>query len=281
MPICVSWNGPWNTRTLLTLGGLFSSMVVSMLVKSMCKRSNEVMATIRCRGTLGKLPSCCKQCMQDLIDCCIWLVIPGHQKCSHSNDKVQLWPWWPASLWHLATWWVLGTMNSSRSLVLALGIECRYKAPQWITKFCWFCKISQPSSLEVCSARSAFKSVFFCAFSQSKTALNIGYSLWASAQSVICICTSPWPVVTHTCHSKLWSPSAMVGSWTSAQCTAPSAILSSMDLTMSGSSWVMTWLSTSAAVLSCPLWYSNSKLNCTRDLTHQWPVASRLGVVIM
>ena len=153
-----------------------NSMVVPMLVKSMCKRSSGVVATIGCRGTLGKLPLCCKQCEQDLMDCCIWLIIPGHQRHSHSNDKVQFWPWWPASLWHLfsvATQWAVGTTNSSRSSVSPLGIEYRYKAPWWIIKFSQFCKISQPSSLEACSNRSAFKSVFFYAFSQSKTALNI------------------------------------------------------------------------------------------------------------
>ena len=59
----VKWS--WNTRILTTLGSLFSSMVISMLVKSTCKRSNGVVATIRCRGTLDTSPSHCKQCTQD------------------------------------------------------------------------------------------------------------------------------------------------------------------------------------------------------------------------
>ena len=133
-------------------------MVVSMLVKSICRRSNGAVATITCRGTLGKLPSCYRQCMQFLMDCCIWLIIPGQQKCSCSNDKVWSQPWWPASLWHpfkVATRWALGTTNSSKSSVAPLGIECRYKAPWWIKKFCQFCKIIWPSLLEVCSARRA------------------------------------------------------------------------------------------------------------------------------
>ena len=123
------------------LGGWFSSMVISMLVKSMCRRSNGTVATIGYRDTFGKSPLCCRQSTQFLMDCCIWLIIPGHQKHSLSNDKVCSWPWWPASLWHLlqaATWWALGTTNSSKSLVLPLGIECRYKALWWITKFCRF-----------------------------------------------------------------------------------------------------------------------------------------------
>ena len=42
----------WNTRMLVTLGSLFSSRVISMLVKSTCKRPIGVVATIRCRGAL-------------------------------------------------------------------------------------------------------------------------------------------------------------------------------------------------------------------------------------
>ena len=183
----------WHTRTFAALAGLFSSRIVSMLVKSTCKRSKGAVVTIGCRGALDKLPSCCKQCVQHLIECHIWLVMPGHQKCSHNRDRVWSHPWSPTSQWHpfkVETQWGLGTTKSRRSSVSPLGIECRYKAPWWMIRFCWFLKISLPSSLEACSARSAFKSVFFCAFSQSNTALNIGSSLWASAQSVTCICTS-------------------------------------------------------------------------------------------
>ena len=130
-----------------------------------------------CRGTLDKLPSCCKQHVIR-----IWWIaasgwtIPGHQKHSHNKDKVQMVALMTcipmAPVQGSATQWALGTMNSRRSSVLSLGIECRYKAPWWIVKFCWFCKISQPSWLEVCSARSTFKSVFFCNSSQFRTALQ-------------------------------------------------------------------------------------------------------------
>ena len=214
----------------------------------------------------------------------ICLAIPSHQKCSHNKDKVWSWPWWPASLWHpfkAATQWALGTTKSRRCSIPPLGIECRYRAPWWIVKFCQFHKISRPSLLEAWSARSALKSVFFCAFSQSKTVLNIGSSLWASVQSVTCICTSVWPVLAHTSCSKQQLLSTMAGSWTSAWSTDPIATLLRIDLTVSGSSQVETQLSTSATVLSCPFWYSNSKLNCARALTHGWLVASRLGVIII
>ena len=56
----VKWS--WSTKMLATLGDWFSSKVVSMLVKSTCKRSREAVATIGCTGALDKLPSCCKQC---------------------------------------------------------------------------------------------------------------------------------------------------------------------------------------------------------------------------
>ena len=200
------------------------------------------------------------------------------------QDKVWSQTWWPASLWHpfkVVTQWALGTMKSRRSLVAPLGIEWKYKAPWWIVKFCQFFKIRWPSLLEVCSARSAFKSVFFCAFSQFNTALNIGSSFWASAQSVTCICTSTWPAVTHTSCSRQQSPLTMVGTWILAWCAYPNGNPSRIDLTVSGSSWVVTQLSASATVLLHPFWYSNSKLNGARALTHQWPVSSRLGIVIM
>ena len=102
------------------------------VVKSMCKRSIEEVATIGCRGTLDKLPSCCKQHMQDFMDFCTWLVFAGCQSHSHNKERVWSCPWWPASWWHpfiVATWCTLGTTRSRRSSVLPLGVEHRYKPP--------------------------------------------------------------------------------------------------------------------------------------------------------
>ena len=110
----VKWS--WNTRMLVTLDSWLSSVVISLLVKSTCRRSNGEVTTIGCKGTLGNLPSCCRQCTQFLMDFCIWLAIPGHQKCSLSSDKVWWWPWWLASLWHpfkVALQWSFGNTNSS------------------------------------------------------------------------------------------------------------------------------------------------------------------------
>ena len=180
-----------------------------------------------------------------------------------------------------ATQWAFGTVKSRRSSVSPLGLECRYKAPWWTMNFCQLHRSSLPSSLEECSTRSAFKSVLFCAFSQFNTVLNIRSSFWALAQLVTCICTRAQPAVTCTSCSKLQSPSTMAGSWTSAWCADPKVTLSRIDFTVSGSRWVVTWLSAFTTVLSHPFWYSNSKLNHTRAPTHQWPIASRLGVIIM
>ena len=265
----------WNTKTLVTLGDLFSSKVISMLVKSTYRRFRGVVAMIGCKGALDKLPLCCKQCAQVLMDCHIWLVIPNPHKHSWGRDKVWSQPWCPASLWHpfrAAIWCAFGTMKSRRSSFSPLDIGCRYRAFWWIMKFCWFCQISWPFSLEACFAKSVLKSILFCASNQSKTALITGSFLWALAQSVMYICTSTWPVATHTSCSKPWSPSIMVGSWTSAWCTAPRVTPLRISLTVSGLRWVVTWLSTSATVISDPFWYSNWKLNLARAPTHWWPV---------
>ena len=218
------------------------------------------------------------------MDCHIWLASPGHQKHSHNRDRVQSQPWWPASLWHpfrVVTQCAFGTRKSRRSSFLPLGMECRYRAFWWIMKFCWFHKISWPSSLEAHYSISVFKSAVLCTSNHFKTVLSMGSSLWASAQSVKCTWTNMCPVATCTSFSKLCSPSTMVGSWISAQCAVPRVIPLRIDLTMSGSRWVVIWLSTSATVLLHHFWYSSWKLNLARAPTHRWPVASRLGVVIM
>ena len=256
----VKWS--WNTWIFMTLGGLFSSMVISILIKSTCKRSIGVVDTIGCRGALDNLPSCCRQHVQDYRDFCTQSVIPSHQRCSCQRDKVWSCPWWPASWWHpfrVATQCALGTAKSRRSSVLPLGIECRYNTPWWITKFCQFCRISLPSSLEACSAKGIFRLVYFCAFSQSSTVLNIRSSLWAVAQLVTCISTSGQPAAMCTSCSRHWSPSTMARSWTLVQCAIPKVPPSRIDFTLSRSSLVVTQLSTSVTILSFPFWYSNLK----------------------
>ena len=121
----------WNTKMLATLGDWFGSKVVSMLVKSTCRRSRGAVAMMGWKGALGKLSSCCRQCVQVLMDCHLWLVIPGHQKHYSNRDKVWSWPWCPASRWHpfrAATLCAFGTMKSSKSSFSPLDIEHRYKA---------------------------------------------------------------------------------------------------------------------------------------------------------
>ena len=232
-----------------------------------------------------------KSCPHAASNACriLWTSAPGWsflatRSFPTTNGRVWLCPWWPASQWHpfrVATQCALGITKSMRSSVFPLGIEHRYKAPWWVTIFCQFCRISVPSSPEAWSARSIFRFVCFCTFSQPNTVLNIRSSLWASAQSVTCISTNGQSAVTCTSCSKCLLPSTMAESWISAWCTIPKAIPSRMDFTVSRSSQVVTWVRTSATILSCPFWYSNSKLNHARALIHWWPIVSRLGVDIM
>ena len=194
------WNGPGMPGCLQPW---WSIWLYGQLNTS--KRSIGAVDTIGCQGALDNLSSCCKQHVQDFRDFCTWLVIPGHQKCSQKNDKVWLHPWWPASQWNpfrVAAWCTLGTSKSRRSSVSPLGIEHRYKATWWIVKFCQFCKISLPSSLEACSAKSILRFVCFCSFRQSSTVLNIGFSLWALGKLITCISTNGCPAVTRTSHFK-------------------------------------------------------------------------------
>ena len=67
----VKWS--WNTKTLVTLGNWFGSNMVSMLVKSTCRRTRGIVATMQHKGALGKLPSCWRQHVQALRDCFTWL----------------------------------------------------------------------------------------------------------------------------------------------------------------------------------------------------------------
>ena len=175
-----------------------------MLVKSTCRRSRGAVAMMGCKGTLGKPPSCCKQHVQVLMDCHIWLGFPGHQKCSCNKDKVWSWPWCPASLWppfRAATPCTLETMKSSNFSFLPLGIEHRYRAFWWIIKFWQFLQTSQPSLLEACCPKSDFRSVFFQASSQLHTEFSTGSSLCVLAQSVTCISTNTCPAATCTSFS--------------------------------------------------------------------------------
>ena len=146
-------------------------------------------------------------------------------------------------------------------------------------KFWWYLHTVWPCSLEACFPRRVLRLVFFLASNQCNTASSTWSSLWAAAQSVTCSSTRTHPAVTHTSFSMLWSPSTMAGSSPSALWAAPKATLSRTDCMASRVGWVVIQLSMSAMVLSCPFWYSNQKLHFARAPTHQWPVASKLGVV--
>ena len=106
------------TNTFTTFGRWFNSIIVSILVKSMCSNSNGAVSMVGHIGALAWVSSCWMQCSQLLIAFCIWAAIPGHQNWSCSKHNVHFWPWCPASQWHSfmgATWWALGTTNHRTS----------------------------------------------------------------------------------------------------------------------------------------------------------------------
>ena len=148
-------------------------------------------------------------------------------------------------------------------------------------KFWWFLHTIWPSSLEACSPRSVPRSVVFWAPNQFSMALRTRSSFWAAAQSVMCISTCTHPAVTCTSFSTLWSPSTTEGLWPSALWAIPRVTPSRMDCTASGPRWVVIQLRASTTILSHLFWYCNWKLNLARAPTHWWPVASKLGVVII
>ena len=168
-----------------------------MLVKSTCKRSNGVVSSIRCRGCFGH------------ITLMLEAMCTGLNRLLHLIGHAwppEMLPQWrqgtvtslmTASRWHLfkvVTWWALGTTRSRKILGLTFGCWAQIQAPWWTLKFCWLHRISLPSLLEVCSTRSAFKSVFFCTFSQFNTAqhqvLFLGFSLISNMNLYKCMACS-------------------------------------------------------------------------------------------
>ena len=148
-------------------------------------------------------------------------------------------------------------------------------------KFWWFLHTIWPSSLEACSPRSVLRSVFFLASNQCNTASSTGSSLWAVAQLVTCISTRTCLAATHTSFLCYGHIQPLQGHLLLPSGWCPGVTPSRTDHTSSRLRQVVIWLSTSATVLSHPFWYSNWKLNFARAPTHQWPVASKLGVVII
>ena len=109
--------------------------------------------------------------------------------------------------------------------------------------------------------------------------LGLLFGLWPNWWHAFQLGLTQWPHVPPFPFS--WSPLTTAGSSPSALWAAPKVAPSRTDCTASGPRRVAIWLSVSATVLSYPFWYSNWKLNFTRAPTHWWPVASKLGVVII
>ena len=100
------------TKIFTMFGGQSNSILVSMLVKSTCNNSKDVVTMMGCIGASVWLPSCWMHYSQLLITFCICVAMPGHQNWSCSKHSIQCWPWCPASDWHpfmAATQWAVGT----------------------------------------------------------------------------------------------------------------------------------------------------------------------------
>ena len=99
------------TKMFTLFGGWSTSIIVSILVKSMCSNSKGAVTMMGHIGALAWVPSCWMYCLQLLITFCIWESIPAHQNRSCSRYSVCSWPWCPASQWHpfmAATQWAVG-----------------------------------------------------------------------------------------------------------------------------------------------------------------------------
>ena len=120
------------TKTFPMFGGWSNSIVISMLVKSMCNNSKGVVKIMGCMGALTWVPPCLMHCLQLFITFCICAAMSSHQNWSHSRYSICYWPWCPASLWHpfmAATWWALGTTNCVASSSPPAGVWWWYRAP--------------------------------------------------------------------------------------------------------------------------------------------------------
>ena len=122
--ICfVKWSQ--KTKTFTTFGGWPNSIVISMLVNSMCSNSKGAVTMMGCIGTLVQVPLCWMHHLQLLMAFCICVAIPGHQNWSCSRYRVCCWPRCPASQWHLFmadTQYAMGTMNHKTSSNLLAGV---------------------------------------------------------------------------------------------------------------------------------------------------------------
>ena len=103
----------WSQKTS-TFDVWCSSIVISMLVKSMCSSSKGAVAMIGCIGALAQVLSCWMHCSHLLITLCICVAMLGHQNWSCSR-YIYCWPWCSTSLWHpfmAATQWAVGTKTT-------------------------------------------------------------------------------------------------------------------------------------------------------------------------
>ena len=149
MPWSISWNGLWWPRHFFTLGSWFSSIVDSMLVKSMWTSLRGAYALIGHNGAFTTAPSNILQCWQPLTEVQQSSTIFGHQKHSSASTNVLCWPWC------LAFWctpfravhpYAEGTTNASNPSVPPLGMMFTYNNPLLMVKLFLTQNSALPSS---------------------------------------------------------------------------------------------------------------------------------------
>ena len=80
-----------NTRRFIMFGGWSSSIVISMLMNSLCSSFKGAVAMMGWIGALGWVPSCGMHHSQLLITFCICLAMPGHKNWSCSRYSIECW----------------------------------------------------------------------------------------------------------------------------------------------------------------------------------------------
>ena len=130
----------WSLKTITftMYGGLSSSIVISMLVKSTWSSSKGEVTRIACRGAFTQAPSYWIHLSQLLITFCICTAMPGHKNWSCNRDNIHHRPWCPVSLWQplmAATLWAIGTTNCRTFSSSLAGVWQWQRAPWWSVNF--------------------------------------------------------------------------------------------------------------------------------------------------
>ena len=198
------------TKMLTTFGGWSNSIVISMLVKSMCSNSKGMVAMMGCISILAaSAPSCWMHHSQLLIAFCICMAMLGHQNWSCSKYRVHCWPWCPASQWH--------------PFIATTSMRCGVPQTAKFLSACTdWCMAMLEGSLVECQLFLLSKdghSLPQCSHYLLKDALDPVLSDWKSPQSMVLsirsFCLSSCPIS----HMQVYTCMGMLLAWTTVSWT--------------------------------------------------------------